>query len=127
MKKILTILVALMAFTFAANATSYEVNDASIDALFTEAELVVEAPAALPALQGQDKMIVAIICDVFLGGLAIHRLVLGTDTINVLWYFITLGGIFGIIPLVDLIVMILDLVNGSGTAYFNCPKFIMWL
>ena len=130
MKKILVILVSLVAFSFAANAASYEVDNASIDALFNEAELVLpaEAPAALPAVDGQTKTIVSMAL-IFTGlnFFGIHRVILGTDIINVLWYTITFGGIFGIVPVVDFIVELLDVLDGSGTAYLNNPKFIMWL
>lgn len=130
MKKILVILVSLVAFSFAANAASYEVDNASIDALFNEAELVLpaEAPAVLDSLDGQTKTIVGMV--LYFTGLdffGIHRVILGTDIMNVLWYTITAGGVFGIVPTVDFIVLLLDVLNGSGTAYLNNPKFLMWL
>ena len=126
MKKFITFIVSLAAFSFAANAASYEVNDASIDSIFEEAELVVEAPAALPALDATGRKVVTIICNIFLGWAAIHRVVLGTNNLNILWYILTVGGIFGIIPLVDLIMYIIDIAQGGGSKYMGNPKFIMW-
>ena len=127
MKKIFAVLVALFAVVAVANAANYAVDNASVDALFTEA--VMEAPVtpaapATPALSGDPQItnIVALVVDwIGLGGLGIHRLILGTQPINLLWYTI-----FGIIPLIDGIMLIIDLINGSAS-YFDNPAFIMWL
>ncbi|MCR5560291.1 MAG: TM2 domain-containing protein [Bacteroidales bacterium] len=132
MKKIFAVLVALFAVVAVANAANYAVDNASVDALFTEA--VMEAPVtpaapATPALSGDPQItnIVALVVDwIGLGGLGIHRLILGSKPINCLWYFLTIGGIFGIIPLIDGIMLIIDLINGSAS-YFDNPAFIMWL
>ena len=61
-----------------------------------------------------------------LGFFGIHRLILGTQPINCLWYILTVGGIFGIIPLIDWIMILIDLINGSAS-YLDNPAFIMWL
>jgi TM2 domain-containing membrane protein YozV len=66
---------------------------------------------------------IAIALDFFLGGLG-HRFYLGTETLTGLAYIFTCGGIFGIVPLVDLIVLIID--NKDISAYINNPKFFMW-
>lgn len=131
MKKFLAVIVALFAVVAVANAANYSVDEASVDALFTEA--VMEAPAApaaaLPAVGGDPQVtnIVALVVDmVGLGFFGIHRLILGTQPINCLWYFLTIGGIFGIIPLVDWIMILIDLINGSAS-YLDNPAFIMWL
>ena len=50
---------------------------------------------------------VAIILAFFLGGLGIHRVYLGGRPILILLYIITLGGIFGILPLIDFIRLII--------------------
>lgn len=133
MKKIFAILVAMVAFTFAAKAASYEISDASVDALFAEAEMVApaaagsSAAAGLDSLSAENKTIVAFVLDtVGLGAFGIHRLILGTKAINVLLYIITFGGIFGIIPLVDWIMLLLDIIEGSAS-YIGNPSFIMWL
>lgn len=130
MKKILVILFALAAFSFAASANSYSVDDASIDALFTEAQMAAPATAApvvSPQMDDQTRNIVAIVLDsVGLGVFGIHRLILGTEPINCLWYFLTFGGIFGIIPIVDWVVILIDLINGTAS-YIDNPAFIMWL
>ena len=131
MKKFFAVIVALFAVVAVANATNYSVDEASVDALFTEA--VMEAPAApaaaLPAVGSDPQItnIIALLIDMTgLGGIGIHRLILGTKPINCLWYFLTIGGIFYIIPLVDWVMILIDLINGSAS-YLDNPAFIMWL
>ena len=132
MKKIFAAIVALLAFAAVASASNYSVDGASIDALFTEA--VLEAPSVsltpINVAVGSDPQItnvVALVVDVIgLGGIGIHRLILGTKPINCLWYFLTFGGIFGIIPLVDAVMLIIDLVQGSAS-WLDNPAFIMWI
>jgi hypothetical protein len=49
-----------------------------------------------------EQIFAAILC-FFLGGLGIHRLYLQADPIIILWYFITFGGFFLLIPVIDFI------------------------
>ncbi|MBR5924883.1 MAG: hypothetical protein IKZ60_05415 [Bacteroidales bacterium] len=131
MKKLLAAFVAILAFAAVASATNYSVDEASIDALFTEA--VVEANAEALNFSGPiggDSTVtnvVALVVDwIGLGFFGIHRLILGTQPINLLWYTITLGGIFGLVPLVDGILLIVDLIQG-GASWLDNPAFIMWI
>lgn len=132
MKKLIAIAAAMLAFAAVASANNYVANDAAIDAIVSEAVMEAPAPAAAPvppALNGDPAVtnVVALVVDwIGLGGIGIHRLILGTKPINCLWYFLTLGGIFGIVPLIDGIMLIVDLINGSAS-YFDNPAFIMWL
>jgi TM2 domain-containing membrane protein YozV len=69
-----------------------------------------------------NTQIIAILLCFFLGGLGLHRLYLGSRGIVILWYVITCGGIFGIVPLVDFILLIF-----SGTSKFEGnSSFIAW-
>ena len=131
MKKFFAAIVALLAVAAVANAAEYSVDEAAIDALFTEA--VVEAPAEMmaPVVSiGGDATttnLIALVVDyVGLGFFGIHRLILGTNPLNCLWYILTVGGIFGVLPIVDGVVLIIDLIQG-GANYLDNPKFIMWL
>ena len=130
MKKLFILLCALAAFSFTANASSYTIDDASVDALFTEAQMT--APASLPApvspnMEPQTRNIVSLVIDMTgLGLIGIHRLILGTEPINCLWYFLTFGGIFGIVPLVDWVMILIDLIEGEAN-WLDNPKFIMWV
>jgi len=131
MKKFFAAIVALLAVAAVANAAEYSVDEAAIDALFTEA--VVEAPADMMAPMvsiGGDATttnLIALVVDyVGLGLFGIHRLILGTNPLNCLWYILTFGGIFGVLPVVDGVMLIVDLIQG-GANYLDNPKFIMWL
>lgn len=131
MKKIFAAIVALLAMAAVANAADYSVDEAAIDALFTESVVELPTAAMTPsvAISGDPAMtnLVALVVDyVGLGLFGVHRLLLGTNPVNCLWYILTVGGIFGIIPLVDGVVLIIDLIQG-GANYLDNPAFIMWL
>lgn len=116
-------------------ATQYQADFNQIEALFENAESVtesvpfdqIEQAMSVPEGANSDGMVIAaIILCFFLGGLAIHRVVMGGRAILILLYFITCGGIFGIVPLVDFILLIVDAINGGGSRYENNDKFIAW-
>ena len=119
-----------------ASASSYSVDEQAIDQLFASAvetsmismnatELSSVASNVSTTVMAQEKdAIVAIVLDFFLGGLGIHRFYLGTETLTGLAYIFTCGGIFGIVPLVDFVVLIID--NKDISPYINNPKFVMW-
>ena len=130
MKKIVIALVAMFALTFSANAANYSLDESAINEMFAEATVAssVESQGVLDGLDGQTRTIIAAVLEfTSLPAIGIHRIVLGTQPINCLWYFLTLGGVFYIIPTVDFVVELIDLLVGSGTTYLNNPNFIMWL
>ena len=127
--------------TFAASNNAYVVDDQKVEQLFTNS--VDASVAALSeqnnafAANGQinfanaahfkasDKSFVAaILLNFFLGGLGIHRLYLGTATMTWIGYILTCGGIFGIVPFVDFIVLIIH--NDDISAYVDNTHFFMW-
>ena len=130
------VLFATVLCTKQANASSYSVNEKAIDQLFVNAvetsmisinatELTSLASNASSSVMGTQKdAVVAIVLDFFLGGLGIHRFYLGTETLTGLGYILTCGGIFGIVPLVDFVVLIINMDDISP--YVNNPKFFMW-
>jgi TM2 domain-containing membrane protein YozV len=139
MKKLLFVFVlfASVMFVKQANASSYSVNEQAIDQLFVnaiETNMIsvnatdlssVVSNVSTTVMAGNDKnAVVAIVLDFFLGGLGIHRFYLGTETMTGIGYILTCGGIFGIVPLVDLVVLIID--NKDISKYVNNPKFFMW-
>ncbi len=139
MKKLFFIFIMLVAVLSVkqANASSYSVNEQAIDQLFDNAVetsmLSVTSPemtsvvsnSSVALMPSKDKdAVVAIVLDFFLGGLGIHRFYLGTETLTGIGYILTCGGIFGIVPLVDFIVLIID--NKDISPYINNPKFFMW-
>ena len=140
MKK-LAILILLLVTIGAVNqvsASSYSVDEQAIDQLFdnaVETSMVLAnsaetgfLPASFsPAVMGsanEKDAVVAIVLDFFLGGLGVHRFYLGTETLTGIGYILTCGGIFGIVPLIDFVVLIID--NKDISEYIDNPKFFMW-
>ena len=119
------------------NASSYSIDEQSIDQLFataTETSMLSINASDLSnftsnnsstVMAANDKdAIVAIVLDFFLGGLGVHRFYLGTETLTGIGYILTCGGIFGIVPLIDFVVLIIN--NKDISPYINNPKFFMW-
>ncbi|MEO6916523.1 MAG: TM2 domain-containing protein [Chitinophagaceae bacterium] len=147
MKRITSLLIAgclLSLASFAATPAStqtaddYFVNDQKIETLFSGSqqidlsittEAMVSGTAKTNSNQAffapSDKnFATALLLNFFLGPLGIHRLYLGTKTLTWVGYILTCGGIFGIVPLIDLIVLIVH--NDDISPYVNNPKFFMW-
>lgn len=135
MKKVLflfALILGISATSTTANA-SYKINDSSIESLFNSAEVGTMSimfdgfatAANVPAASVKEKSATAaLIIDFFLGGLGIHRFYLGTEVMTGLGYILTCGGIFGLVPLVDLIVIAVNFDDISQ--YVDNPKFFMW-
>lgn len=134
------VLILLFAAVFTvkqANASSYAIDEQAVDQLFataTETSMISINASEMSAVAStvsttvvaskQKDAIVAIVLDFFLGGLGVHRFYLGTKTLTGIGYILTCGGIFGIVPLVDFIVLIID--NKDISPYIDNPKFFMW-
>lgn len=136
MKKIFMLtLVGAMLMSFSSMASGsekYRISDESVEALFATATDVTSTLTSAvsfnafgtEAVLAEKNALVAILLDFFLGGIAIHRVYLGGKPILVLGYFITCGGIFGIVPLIDLIVLAINFDDISK--YVGNNKFFMW-
>lgn len=68
---------------------------------------------------GDDGIIAAVIC-FFIGWLGIHRVYLGGKGSLILLYLITFGGIFGLLPLIDFIRLLI----GDVGHYTNNDDFL---
>jgi TM2 domain-containing membrane protein YozV len=125
------------------SSSEYFVNDDHIEMMFTNStDISSEAlqPSSenlLTKSEGQNanapyyssshsgkSAIAAIVIDFFLGGLGIHRIYLGTATFTWVGYILTCGGIFGIVPFVDLIVLAVN--AGDISKFEDNTKFFMW-
>lgn len=120
-------------------ADAYTVNDQQIEQLFSNSvdvsltsvsESLLTNPSAKNTANkafyapGDKNFATALLLNFFLGGLGIHRLYLGTKTFTWIGYILTCGGIFGVVPFVDLIVLIVH--NADISPYVDNPKFFMW-
>lgn len=145
MSKFLTILFSVVLLALGAtqaratNVAEFYANDAAIETLFEQAEVVdftqveskmteslsllaKQSGGALDVLapKDTDQIIAALIAIIpILGHLAIHRVYLGSTPLMILYYLITCGGIFGILPACDFIFLI---ANGAAD-YQDNDKF----
>jgi len=143
MKKLLILSVICFSSvcTFAATGSQYIIDDQKVEQLFTNS-----VDASLSALSDDNLMnaaggmngsngaaqfrasdktfVAAILLNFFLGGLGIHRLYLGTATLTWVGYILTFCGIFGIVPLIDFVVLIVH--NEDISPYVDNTKFFMW-
>ena len=136
MKKIilLSLVFALTAMLNSnAKASSYTADDRLVDEMFARAPEAVNAllidftssaNSTTSMASGSKDAAVALILDFFLGGFGIHRFYLGTEVMTGIGYILTCGGIFGIVPIVDFIELIINYDDISR--YVNNPKFFMW-
>lgn len=63
---------------------------------------------ALKAYASTGTIVLAVVLWFFLGALGIHRLAFGASPVVILGYFFTFGGIFGLIPLIDIFHMLIN-------------------
>lgn len=135
MKKLIISVIAVLAIAFSANAANYKVDNNAIDNIIENATeivtLEVAAPAAAPAANvtevSEVKAVTAFILNFFLGGFGIHRHYMGTAPFMWALYTFTVAGIFGIVPTVDFVVLLIALIDGSSISkYCNNTKFFMW-
>lgn len=130
-KLVLTLVAALVALC--ASANNYVANDAAFDALEANSvEMVMAAdlemaPANMVQLSNNQDPLIATLLSWFTGWCGLHRYYLGTEIWMALPYALTGGG-FGIVTLVDSVLLTLDLIqnNSINGQYINNPRILMW-
>ena len=134
MKKLFFSLIAVLAIAISANAANYRVDDSAIDALIEASvevsplELMPEAavPAAASLASGSPSPVASLLLCTFLGGFGVHRHYMGTRPWMWAIYVFTGFGIFGIVPLVDWVMLLIGLVDDNIGQYCGNTRFIMW-
>lgn len=142
MKKFVFLFSLMTLFSVVAfgNVDQYKVDDSQIEALFAQAEqvnlpamldsqgLTGFAPSPEAIVKKSDKNAwVAFALAFVVGGLGIHRAYLGTKPFTWIGYILTCGGIFGIVPFVDWIVLLIGASENDISNYVGNPAFFMWL
>ena len=138
MKKFILSLIAVATMSFAASAANYSLNEDAVDAMIESCAeispltMTAEFPAAsaVPSngvlSTSHNNPVGAFLLCTFLGGFGIHRHYLGTSKGMWAVYTFTFGGIFGVVPLIDWVMLIVGLVDDDVTPYLNNSKFFMW-
>ncbi len=140
MKKLLSLFAGLFLVSTLSFAGNYTLNDEKIDNLFEQATeaSIMELSSDVVSMAGNaaattissavdtEVLIAFVLCWV-VGGLGIHRVYMGGKPTLILIYFITCGGIFGIVTLIDWVMLLIKLVQGEGVgSYKNNDKFFGW-
>ncbi len=141
MKKLVLLFVAMFALSVGAFANNYEINDNDVDALFATATevssqeinafgagslMMANSGSSATSLNKPNPWAAFALCWV-VGGFGIHRHYLGTS--GAMWaiYTFTCGGIFGIVPLVDWVVLLIGAADNNIKPYVNNKSFFMWM
>lgn len=146
MKKALVVLVAVLAMSFGAFAANdnYEINDEAIENAFAEAvevsadeinatgsmfvtNLGVETPNMVNLNAKSVNPWGAFALCWLLGEFGIHRHYMGTKPSMWAIYTFTCGGIFGIVPVVDWVVLLVGAIQDDISEYIDNDSFFMWL
>ena len=134
MKKFIFSLIAVLAVTLSASAANYKVDDDAIDALIEASAEVspldllpaAAVPAAASPSSGSAEPVASFLLCTFLGGFGVHRHYMGTRPWMWAIYTFTGFGIFGIVPFVDWIMLLIGLIDDDISQYCNNTRFIMW-
>lgn len=140
MKKLLSLFAGLFLVSTLSFAGNYTLNDEKIDNLFEQATeaSIMELSSDVVSMAGNaaattissavdTEVLVAFVLCWVVGGLGIHRVYMGGKPTLILIYFITCGGIFGIVTLIDWVMLLIKLVQGEGVgSYKNNDKFFGW-
>lgn len=137
MKKIVLLSVLSFVFLFVSNESKagsiYQVDDSAVENLFQTSKVIVTGisdvasmmlPMKADAVMAEKNVWIAVVLDFFLGGIAIHRVYLGGTPVLIVGYLFTFGGIFGLVPLIDFFVLIIE--SGDISKYVGSNKFFMW-
>lgn len=129
MKRSLLLVVALMFAVAGYSNSKYSIDDNQVESVMEQAtaiqvNLSAEDFFSATSIQADKNPWVAVVLDFFLGGFGIHRVYLGTPPGIIAGYFFTCGGIFGVLPLIDFIVLIIN--NDDISPYVDKKGLIMF-
>ncbi len=129
MKKSVLLGLALMISLAGFSNAKYSIDDSKVEAAFEQSmsvtsDLQFNNAFSTESIQAEQNVWIAVALDFFLGGFGVHRVYLGTPPGIIAGYFFTCGGIFGILPLIDLIVLVIN--NDDISAYVNKKGLIMF-
>lgn len=109
--------------------SKYTIDDSKVETLIEQSttmqfNFASENPLNVTSIQASQDPWIAVVLGFFLGGFGVHRVYLGTPPGIIAGYFFTCGGIFGILPLIDIIVLVIN--NDDISAYIDKKGLIMF-
>jgi TM2 domain-containing membrane protein YozV len=141
MKNIFLVSAFLVLFCSISNAnvasSSYKLDNASVDAIMDNAIEVnvvdvvessmfgANATSTTTLSQSKNGWAAFVLCW-FLGEFGVHRHYLGTKGSMWAIYTFTCCGIFGVVPTIDLIVLLVHAIKDDIEKYENNNNFFMW-
>lgn len=131
MKKIV-IMLLFISVAFAGYSNSkYTIDDSKVETLIEQSTTMQfnfesENPLNVTSIQDEkDPLIAALLAFPYLvGGLGIHRVYLGTPPGIIAGYIFTCGGIFGVLPWIDFIVLLIN--SDDISPYIDKKGLIMF-
>lgn len=134
MKKPIILIIAIL-FAFAGYSNSkYTIDDTQVEKVMTESVQVdfnmsaeqIEGILGGASIQAEANAWVAFALAWVIGWTGVHRVYLGGKGSLILIYIVTCGGIFGIVPLIDWIVLLVGAIQGDISNFVGNDKFFMW-
>ena len=135
MKKVLLVcLLAMFAITSQTYASSaYTIDDSAVEAVFDNSVNVMNLDLTdsmelenATMLKAGKSPIAAFVIAWLLGPIAIHRVYLGGTPLLVLGYIVTVFGIVFLVPLIDWIVLLIDVFRNDLGKHEGSDAFFMW-
>ncbi|WP_421877750.1 NINE protein [Marinoscillum sp.] len=134
MKKSILLVVAMMFAVAGFSNSKYTIDDNQVETVIEQSVQVdfnlsqeqVDGILGTTAIQGEPNAWVAFALAWVVGWTGVHRVYLGGKGGLILIYIITCGGIFGIVPLIDWIVLLVGAIKGDISQFVDNDKFFMW-
>ncbi len=134
MKKSLLLVVGMMFAVAGFSSSKYTIDDNQVENLmeqsvqvnFTLSQEQVDGILGTTSIQAEPNAWVAFALSWVIGWTGIHRVYLGGKGSLILIYIVTCGGIFGIVPLIDWIVLLVGAIKGDISQFVGNDKFFMW-
>lgn len=147
MKKLLTLFAGIFLVSSMSFAGNYELDNAQIDKQIEQAQeiSIVEltntatssivadynyAPTNISELDKGTLAFIVLSVGYFVGVIplfGIHRIIMGSSPKIAVLYCVTLGGICGVVPTIDWIVLLIRIINKEGAgSYMNNDKLFGW-
>lgn len=134
MKKSLFTIIAMMFAVVVFANNKYTIDDNQVESVmeqsvqidFNLSQTQIDGILGSTSIQADPNPWVAFAISWVIGWTGVHRVYLGGKGSLILIYIVTCGGIFGIVPLIDWIVLLVGAIKGDISQFVGNDKFFMW-